>query len=91
MQGGSITVRARLDGTLMTLDVLDTGIGLDPEHLRDDGFGLAQVRERLVTTYGPQGAIELIATPEGGTWARATFPINSVPNPTSHDSHSTYC
>lgn len=91
LQGGSITVRARLDGTLMTLDVLDTGVGLDPGRPSGDGFGLAQVRERLVTTYGPQGAIELIAAPAGGTWARAIFPINLEPNPSSHDSHSTYC
>jgi signal transduction histidine kinase len=91
VQGGSITVRARLDGGLMTLDVLDTGVGLGSAPLSANGFGLAQVRERLLTTYGPQGAIEIIATPAGGTWARATFPINSAANQASNDTHSTYC
>jgi LytS/YehU family sensor histidine kinase len=39
-----------------------------------DGFGLAQVRERLATTYGPQATIELIANEPGNTCARVSFP-----------------
>ena len=39
------------------------------------GFGLAQVRERLATAYGADGALEMIATPEGGTAACITFPL----------------
>ena len=83
--GGHIHVRASAlpdpSGTLLVLEVVDTGVGLAPlptDHT--DGtashFGLAQVRERLATLYGPQGTLELIATSAGGTSARATFPLN---------------
>jgi len=82
---GHIHVRASAlpdpSGTLLVLEVVDTGVGLAPlptDHT--DGtashFGLAQVRERLATLYGPQGTLELIATSAGGTSARATFPLN---------------
>ena len=83
--GGHIHVRASAlpdpSGTLLVLEVVDTGVGLAPlptDHI--DGtashFGLAQVRERLATLYGQQGTLELIATSAGGTSARATFPLN---------------
>lgn len=73
VEGGSITVSARLDGTRMLLTVDDTGVGLRADQQRTEGFGVAQVRERLATTYGQQGAIELIATHAGGTRATVTF------------------
>ena len=47
VQGGSITVRASHDGSRLTLDVLDTGVGLGPDQAGLDGFELTQVRERL--------------------------------------------
>jgi sensor histidine kinase YesM len=83
--GGHIRVRASTlpsaSGTSLVLEVVDTGVGLAPpptDHA--DGtashFGLAQVRERLATLYGPQGTLELIAARAGGTSARVTFPLN---------------
>ncbi|WP_296446202.1 sensor histidine kinase, partial [Rhodoferax sp. UBA5149] len=52
VEGGSITVRARREGARLTLEVLDTGVGPSPGRAAVDGFGLTQVRERLVATYG---------------------------------------
>ncbi|MGB3450151.1 MAG: histidine kinase [Giesbergeria sp.] len=83
--GGRIHVRASTlpgpSGTLLVLEVVDTGVGLAPLHTDHTDstashFGLAQVRERLATLYGPQGTLELIATSAGGTSARVTFPLN---------------
>ena len=82
--GGHIHVRASAlpdpSGTLLVLEVVDTGVGLAPlptDHT--DGtashFGLAQVRERLATLYGPQGTLELIATKAENTCACITFPL----------------
>ena len=77
--GGHISVQARRDGPRLVLTVTDSGVGLDtPTTHPGGGFGLAQVRERLATAYGPQGAIELIAIPAGGTSANITFPLKKV-------------
>ncbi|MBC7918517.1 MAG: histidine kinase [Rhodoferax sp.] len=78
--GGTITVSARQDGNLLTLQVQDTGVGLGQPAAEDKqpgGFGLTQVRERLATLYGNASAIDLIAAPAGGTRATITFPLNS--------------
>ncbi len=74
VDGGSITVRARRAGPLLTLEVNDTGVGLATAPPGNAGFGLAQVRERLATAYGSQVAISMAADPAGGTRASITFP-----------------
>jgi LytS/YehU family sensor histidine kinase len=78
VEGGRITVSARREGEALVLEVLDTGVGLAITQEKDrPGFGMAQVRERLASTYGALTAIELVATPEGGTRATARFPYQS--------------
>ena len=58
--GGQVVVSARADGDALVLQVADTGAGFDPVQMRE-GFGIAQVRERLATRYGDQSTINLIA------------------------------
>jgi len=84
VEGGSICVSARTAHGLLTLEVQDTGLGADPARLQPPaseaaghGFGLQQVRERLATTYGAQGAMVLIAVPAGGMSASITFPLKT--------------
>jgi sensor histidine kinase YesM len=74
VEGGNITVLARLADQQLVLEVQDTGVGLPP-NMTPAGFGLSQVRERLTATYGPQATITLIANNEGVTRAKVTFPI----------------
>ena len=86
--GGQITVCAStlpsLAGTLLVLEIADTGAGLDTSLQPGPGsagspgthFGLAQVRERLFTLYGEQGSLKLIAGSAGGACARVVFPLN---------------
>ena len=78
VQGGSITVRAFAAAGVLTLEVADTGKGLDPATSPADGkgFGLRQVRERLATLYGAAAAIEFVAGRAGGTRASITIPLN---------------
>jgi hypothetical protein len=77
VEGGHISVSAQRQGDLLVLQVLDTGIGLSAAFDTNPGFGLAQVRERLLASYGAASAIELIATSAGGTSATATFPYKT--------------
>ena len=85
LEGGSITVRARPVGRAMTLEVVDTGVGLDQGAMGDAGshglashFGLTQVRERLATAYGNRDATFTIAAYAKGTRASITFPSQNT-------------
>ncbi|MDI1273509.1 histidine kinase [Polaromonas sp.] len=75
VEGGHITVRARREGAALVLEVLDTGVGLSGADKNHAGFGMAQVRERLASTYGAETAIELVAASAGGTRASVRFPF----------------
>jgi LytS/YehU family sensor histidine kinase len=74
VDGGSVAVRARRRGDVLTLEVSDTGVGYSAAQAGGAGFGLTQVRERLATAYGGTAAITLIENQEGGTIARLSFP-----------------
>ncbi|MBK7002550.1 MAG: histidine kinase [Rhodoferax sp.] len=84
VEGGHITIRASLQGQqgqqgqYLCLEVADTGCGLKPANETADqsGFGLTQVRERLVTLYGAAGTLKLVAVPAGGASATVVFPMN---------------
>ena len=73
VEGGSVTVTARREQACIVLDVVDTGVGKAGPSLPGTGFGLAQVRERLLTLYGPASTVELIATESQGTRATILF------------------
>jgi signal transduction histidine kinase len=86
--GGRIDVTARRDGPHLVLTVADTGVG-NAAALQallnhgSTGFGLAQVRERLLHHYAkglPDSslvAIEFIAGSAGGISAVVRFPLQS--------------
>jgi signal transduction histidine kinase len=82
VRGGRIEVSARRDGTMLVLDVRDSGAG--PVDQADGSrFGLAQVRERLAAQYGADAALRLdAASPGGGTLARITLPLQH-PHPST--------
>ena len=78
VEGGSILVAASLMGNVLTLEVNDTGTGMAPpadgnalthsaSTSSDSGFGLAQVRERLSTAYGPLASINVLPNQPNGT------------------------
>jgi two-component sensor histidine kinase len=65
--GGQVWISASQQNKQLVLRVFDDGMGLPPSASPQDaerlenGFGLAQVRERLQSLYGDQATIELIA------------------------------
>ena len=83
IEGGSIRVLARCSGGQLVLEVQDTGCGLRDNGASPSSFGLAQVRERLASHYGPQAALTL-SSPQPpdketgnvtGTLAQITLPL----------------
>jgi hypothetical protein len=72
--GGAITVSASLAEGCLRLAVVDTGVGLTGDG-SPNGFGLAQVRERLQTLHDSQGYLELVPNPGGGASAQITLPL----------------
>jgi hypothetical protein len=75
VEGGTITVRALRDGQRLTLQVSDTGVGFDDDTALADGFGLAQVRERLSAVYAERGSVEQTSTPGQGTTILLHLPL----------------
>lgn len=74
VEGGRILVKASFDDDKVSLEVNDTGVGVNDEDLlASKGFGWAQVKERLVFTYGESATINLIATEAYKTLAKITF------------------
>ena len=81
VEGGSLTISARLEGDTVVLDVADTGMGFDPADpaftqpaSADKGFGVQQIRDRLEAVYGPKGTIEFIAAHAMGVRVSIRFP-----------------
>ena len=66
--GGHIAVAASQDGHHLVLTVTDDGLGFDAAALQE-GFGLAQVRDRLSSLYGTQATIKFIANNADSMWA----------------------
>jgi Histidine kinase len=73
IEGGRITVQAQADGDTLVLTVRDTGVGLPAGGaVRDGGFGIAQVRERLATLYGERASLLIEPATDAAGGARAT-------------------
>lgn len=72
LDGGEITVRVSLDGKILTIEVRDTGVGLNSvgassTSRADGGFGLLSLRERL-PDIGGEAAVEAISPlPDGSS------------------------
>jgi sensor histidine kinase YesM len=76
IEGGTILVRARVDGATLVVDVCDDGTGIDLH--ADDGVGLANIRERLQLLYGNQAELVIEAPPGGGACASVRIPYKMM-------------
>ena len=93
--GGSVTVRLRTEGPSVVLEVIDTGIGMSPEFVRErlfkpfettkpGGMGIGVYEStQYVATLG--GRIEVDSTPGAGTRVRLSLPAfgHALPSPAS--------
>ena len=89
VSGGSIEVKARAEGSQLLLTVRDNGSGISELALAESArpltpdtqrptasWGLAHVRQRLHTLYGPRAGIHISPMPAGGTCVVLTLPLD---------------
>jgi LytS/YehU family sensor histidine kinase len=76
IEGGTVTVRAYVDGATLQVEVCDDGIGIDPH--ADDGIGLANIRERLQLLYGKEAELVIAMPPSGGACAAIRLPYKMM-------------
>jgi signal transduction histidine kinase len=78
LDGGRITVSASAEGSSLILEVIDTGVGMNPGAAPGgSGFGLAQVRERVASL--PDGRVDVQSALGQGTTVRIRLPLNNAP------------
>ena len=81
INGGTVTLRSRLNGDRVMIEVADDGVGMGnkpPSALRRDGagIGMTNVRERLEVLYGNQARFNVVSNPGRGTLISIEIPAN---------------
>jgi two-component sensor histidine kinase len=81
IEGGTVTVTARLEGRQLVLNVTDDGLGLATPaaraHRGGSGTALANIRERLAEAHGSAAALTVTNAPAGGVRAMLTLPASA--------------
>jgi len=78
--GGVITLRSRLEGGRLVIEVEDDGVGIAPGRahssgvLQGTGIGMKNVRERLQVLYGETAQFDVRSQPGRGTKVTLAFP-----------------
>ena len=81
LHGGTVTLRSRLEGDRVLIEVADDGVGMGnrpASALRRTGagIGMKNVRERLEVLYGNQARFEVVSNPGRGTLVTIEIPAN---------------
>ncbi|HEX4156277.1 MAG TPA: histidine kinase [Acidobacteriaceae bacterium] len=86
ISGGTVTLRSRLQGDRLVIEVEDDGVGIEPGRsvtepvsglVREgSGIGLRNVRERMQVLYGEDAQVEMASRPGRGTRVRLSVPVN---------------
>ncbi|WP_164013261.1 sensor histidine kinase [Pyxidicoccus trucidator] len=77
---GVLRIRARRQGDVLSLEVVDDGPGLPAgfELERSPGIGLSNTRARLAQLYGDAGSLRVVSPPGGtGTVATVLLPLGA--------------
>ena len=81
MHGGTVTLRSRLNGDRVLIQVADDGVGISGRpptslHPSGAGIGMKNVRERLEVLYGNQARFEVVSNPGRGTLVSIEIPAH---------------
>ncbi len=79
INGGTVTLRSRLNGDRVTIEVADDGVGMGnrpASALRRNGagIGMKNVQERLEVLYGNHARFDVVSNPGRGTLVTIEFP-----------------
>jgi len=82
ISGGTVTVRSRIDGGRMIIEVEDDGVGIAPGRshssgvLHGTGIGMKNVRERLEVLFGGAAMFDVVSRPGRGTKVTLAIPLS---------------
>jgi len=81
IHGGTVTLRSRIDGERLRIEVADDGVGMverPPSRLRSSGagIGIKNVRERLDVLYGDKARFDVVSNPGRGTLVIIEIPLS---------------
>ncbi|HZP04811.1 MAG TPA: histidine kinase [Terracidiphilus sp.] len=81
IHGGTVTLRSRLQGGRVLIEVADDGVGMGnrpASALRRTGagIGMKNVQERLEVLYGDQAHFSVVSNPGRGTRVSIEIPVN---------------
>jgi two-component sensor histidine kinase len=83
LDGGTVQVRARVEGGQLVLEVHDDGRGPDaparPGSRAGNGLALKNIRERLLSRYGHRASLQVRAA-QPGTLVTLTLPLDDQPS-----------
>jgi sensor histidine kinase YesM len=74
IEGGRVDVSAYEKEDLLCIQIADTGLGLDSHSAKGSDVGLAHVRERLASVYGPSASLDIASNSHGGVTATLRIP-----------------
>ncbi len=84
ISGGTVTLRSRLEGDQLIVEVEDDGVGMEPGRVvtpppgglvrESSGIGMKNVRERMEVLYGDGAVVEVVSRPGRGTKVRLVMP-----------------
>jgi len=81
ISGGTITIRSRLDGSKLMIEVEDDGVGIAPGRSHSSGvlhqgtgIGMNNVRERLEVLFGDAATFDVSSRPGRGTHITMEMP-----------------
>ncbi len=86
IHGGTVTIRSRITGSRLVLEIEDDGLGIPPERVSTEvsadtvrrpglGVGMRNVRERMQVLYGGLATVEMNGRPGRGTQVMLSMPL----------------
>ncbi len=86
INGGTVTLRSKIQGGRLVLEIEDDGLGISPDRVVPEGLttilrrpglgvGMRNVRERMQVLYGGLGTVEMNGRPGRGTQVMLSMPI----------------
>jgi two-component system LytT family sensor kinase len=81
LNGGTVTLRSRLEGDRVLIEVADDGVGMGNRPVSalrgtGAGIGMKNVQERLEVLYGNQARFDVVSKPGRGTLVSIEIPAN---------------